>query len=125
MRAIHSSKSREAFGVVVTFTANNLSQAIFPSYLPIEFLPADAWPFFTRANTFFDGLLFFCPRQFRIQQLAELFFSSLVSFGSSSSILSKLIGFNRILSGNETRGLFLHCVALLQFTAAYVVLPMF
>jgi hypothetical protein len=39
--------------------------------------------------------------------------------------LSKLIGFNRILSGNETRGLFLHCVALLQFTAAYVVLPMF
>ena len=60
---------------MVTFTANNLSQAMFPSYLPIEFLPADAWPFFTRTNTFFDGLLFFfCPRQFRIQQLAELFF---------------------------------------------------
>ena len=99
---------------------------MFPSYLPIEFLPADAWPFFTRTNTFFDGLLFFfCPRQFRIQQLAELFFSSLVSFGSSSSILSKLIGFNRILSGTETRALFLHCVALLQFTAAYVALLMF
>src|SRR6516162_8133645 len=42
-------------------------EAVFSSYLPIEFFPADAWPFFTGTNTFFDGLLFFfCPQQFRI-----------------------------------------------------------
>jgi len=42
-------------------------EAVFSSYLPVEFFPADAWPFFTGTNTFFDGLLFFfCPQQFRI-----------------------------------------------------------
>jgi hypothetical protein len=47
-------------------------EAVFPSYLPIEFFPADARPFFTRTNTFFDGLLFFFrPGQFRIQQIAK------------------------------------------------------
>src|SRR5262249_42673767 len=60
-------QSRDAFGVVVTFTVNKLFQAVLLSYLSVEFLPADALPFFTRNNTLFDGLFFFFrPRQFRI-----------------------------------------------------------
>jgi hypothetical protein len=50
-------------------------EAVLSSYLAIQFFRAESRPFFTRTNTFFDGLLFFfCPGQERIQQIAKLYF---------------------------------------------------
>jgi hypothetical protein len=64
-------QNRRIFDLVPTLKASRdldkwigRTQAVFP-YLPVKF-PADATPFFTRTNIFFDDLLFFRPRQFRI-----------------------------------------------------------
>jgi hypothetical protein len=107
MRPIHSSKSREAFGVVVTFTADNYLKPCFSlicrsSSSQLMLGPSSREPIpssMTCSSSFVHD-------SSESSSSRSCFFSSLVSFGSSSSILSKLIRFNRILSATETRALF-------------------
>ena len=71
MRLIHSSKSLEAFGVVITFTGR-LFQPKPISESSVELFPRHAWSLFARTNTFVNRLLLCLrPGELIIQQLAK------------------------------------------------------